>query len=128
MSVRSYFYALVLVSTFLTKAVYAETMTPKENQHMPVNVVITFNVKSDKLDSFKDILGDVKKNLPTVAGCNGVVMYNNADDPNVFTLVEAWDSQEQHQAHLAKVVESGDWDMISEHLTADPVSGYFTEF
>lgn len=93
-----------------------------------MNVIITFDVKEEKLDSFRGIMSDVKSSLPQVDGCSSVTVYNDVENPAVFTLVESWDSQQAHQSHIDSVVQSGDWDFIASHLKADPVSSYFQEY
>jgi len=90
-----------------------------------MNVIITFDVKSDKVKSFLDIMDNVKENLVKVDGCEAVNIYNDLDDASIFTLVETWKSKEQHSSHISKVVESGDWDVIASHLEKAPVSSYF---
>lgn len=119
-------FSLMFVGLFLSISQYGFTEVERENS-MKVNVVITFNVKENKLESFKRIMNDVKINLPTVDGCDSVQIFNDNENPAVFTLVEEWSSKELHKNHLNGVVESGDWTHISQHLTADPISSYFTQ-
>lgn len=94
---------------------------------MSVNLVISFNVKEEKLQSFKDIMNDVKINLPKLDGCQAVRILNHLEDPLAFTLVETWDSREMHGIHVDKMISSGQWGVIVEHLSSAPVSGYFSE-
>jgi quinol monooxygenase YgiN len=119
-------FSLMFVGLFLSISQYGFTEVERENS-MKVNVVITFNVKANKLESFKDIMNDVKTNLPTVDGCDSVQIFNDNENSAIFTLVEEWSSKELHKNHLNGVVESGGWNYISQHLTADPVSSYFTQ-
>ena len=119
-------FSVMFIGLFLSFSQYGFSEVEKDSS-MKINVVITFNVKADKLESFKDIMKDVKTNLPLVDGCNGVQIYNDNENSAVFTLVEEWSSKEFHKNHLNGVVESGDWNYISQHLTADPVSSYFTQ-
>lgn len=94
---------------------------------MPVNLIISFNVKEEKLQSFKDIMNDVKINLPKVSGCQTVRILNRLEDPLAFTLVETWDSREMHGAHVEQMISSGQWEVVAGHLSSEPVSGYFSE-
>jgi quinol monooxygenase YgiN len=94
---------------------------------MSVNLVISFKVKDDKLQSFKNIMNDVKTNLPDVQGCQNVKILNNTENPLQFTLVERWDSKEIHGSYVEGLVSSGKWNFIAEHLQEDPVSGYYSE-
>ena len=94
---------------------------------MSANVIITFTVKPERIDSFRNFLSSVKTDLPKVEGCQSVDVYNEKTNTNVFTLVELWNSEELHQKHISGVFESGNWDTISEHLEHAPVSNYFTK-
>ena len=94
---------------------------------MSANVIITFTVKPEKADSFKAIMNSVKIDLPKVEGCLNVGIYNDQSNTNVYTLVESWESEELHQKHISGVIGSSGWDAISEHLTCDPASSYFSQ-
>ena len=94
---------------------------------MSVNLVVSFSVKQANLHAFKDLLGNIKVNLPKVPGCQSVQILGNLEDPLAFTLVEAWDSKETHGAHVEELVSSGQWESIVAHLAAEPVSAYYSE-
>jgi quinol monooxygenase YgiN len=90
-----------------------------------MNVIISFNVKPDAVESFKKILVGVKHDLPCVPGCTGVQVFGHAEDPCAFTLVESWQSVEAHKEHIYRVVSSGEWSSIAAHLDREPTSGYY---
>ncbi|MBT0961034.1 putative quinol monooxygenase [Denitromonas iodatirespirans] len=92
---------------------------------MTTNVIITFTAKPEKLAAFTDILQSVKTELPKVDGCIAVDVFNDTANPCVFTLVETWQSESAHKAHIEGVVSSGGWSHIASHLACDPSSSYF---
>ena len=92
---------------------------------MSTNVIITFKSKPEKLAAFTEILGGVKAGLPKVDGCIAVSIFNDTQDPCVFTLVETWQSEAAHKKHIEGVVSSGGWSHIASHLACDPSSSYF---
>jgi quinol monooxygenase YgiN len=94
---------------------------------MSVNLLINFYAKPERLNAFQELLQGVKTGLPTVEGCRGVRIYHNLDHPLMFTLVETWDSKEQHARHIKDVVDSGQWAQLAEHLSAEPSSSYYAE-
>lgn len=94
---------------------------------MSVNLVISFNIKDEKLQSFKSIMSDVKTNLPAVRGCRSVKVLNHIENPLQFTVIECWDSKEIHGAYIEGLISSGTWSVIADHLRDDPVSGYYSE-
>jgi quinol monooxygenase YgiN len=56
-----------------------------------------------------------------------VAVFRSSTDENKFTLVEAWESKELHQATVDKLTGDGTWDMIISHLSAEPTTDYFDE-
>jgi quinol monooxygenase YgiN len=92
---------------------------------MSIRVIVNFNVKSSKLTEFVDILNSVKTDLPKIKGCQGVNIFRNSSNSNMFTLVEKWETKDFHQVHLDKLSEDGTWELISQHLSEDPESGYY---
>ena len=94
---------------------------------MEIKLIITFHARPEKRLAFGALLEQVKQTLPRVKGCKGVRVFNSAADPCVFTLLETWESEEQHRAHIEQVRSSGTWANIATHLAAEPVSGYYRE-
>jgi quinol monooxygenase YgiN len=92
-----------------------------------VILVIGFQVRPDKHQTFMEILAGAQKQLPGTGGCRDIRILTHIDEPGAISLVETWSSQAEHQAHFAAIVASGDWERIRSHLSSDPVSGYYTE-
>lgn len=93
-----------------------------------VKLIITFETKPDAVTAFTTLLEQVRQDLPKVAGCKGVRVFLGKDNPRVFTLVEDWESESAHKAHINQVIASGAWEKhIAIHLTKPPVSYYYTE-
>lgn len=89
--------------------------------------IITFTTRPEAASGFRAMLDRVKHDLPTVAGCRGVSIFCASDDPAVFTLVEQWDSEQAHQAHIANLTASGGWDAIAACLLAPPAGRYASQ-
>jgi quinol monooxygenase YgiN len=94
---------------------------------MNIQLIITFNVREEKLPAFEQLMQQVKSSLPHVTGCENVRVYRSKADRCVFTLVETWESESAHRAHFMRLVQSGDWDFVRSHLSGDPASGYYDE-
>lgn len=120
---KTLFYILIVL--FYQNA-NSDQISQEENE-MSVNVIVTFNAKKEKLNEFIAILKNVKKDLPSVNGCNGVKIYNDSNSPLTFTLVESWSSKDLHKKHITSLIDSGAWNSISEHLQTEPTSSYFSE-
>ena len=94
---------------------------------MGINVILTFKIRPDKVESFTSLMKTVKATLPSVPGCLAVKVYRSPNDPLLFTLVETWDSKEKHGKHIQELKDSGQWDAIAQHFSADAVSNYYEE-
>ena len=94
---------------------------------MTIHLIITFQASDEHLAAFAQLLQRVKADLPQVPGCRAVRIFNSTTDERIFTLVETWESESAHRAHIERVVQSGAWDRIRAHLVADPISNYLRE-
>ncbi len=92
-----------------------------------IHLIVTFEASSEKLAAFRQILQQVKTDLPQAPGCQAVRIFNSTSNERVFTLVETWDSENAHRAHIERVVQSGGWEHIRAHLVSDPLSSYLRE-
>jgi quinol monooxygenase YgiN len=90
----------------------------------PINVIITFEAKPERASAFAELMSQVKQSLPSANGCRGVQLFGRSDNACVFTLVESWESQGHHQAHVAGAVASGAWSALEAQLACAPVSSY----
>ena len=94
---------------------------------MCIKVSVKFDVKETMIESFIRILESVKKDLPSVEGCQGVIVMRQRGRKNQFSLIESWSNTELHQAHVNRLVEDGSWDLIMTHLNSDPDSAFWVE-
>lgn len=94
---------------------------------MNIIVIVNFEVKSESLNDFVDILEGVKRNLPSVKGCINVSVFQSVVTAYKFTLLETWQSKEQHQANLEELSKNGTWEKIERHLSRPPLSDYVSE-
>lgn len=95
--------------------------------NLPVKVIVRFEARVEAQAAFAQLMAQVKMDLPQVPGCTGVRLFTGHEAPNVFVLLEDWQSAAQHQAHLAQVKASGAWEQIAAHLAAEPLSLYCNE-
>lgn len=113
----------------ITQSVLALSNKDKklEKEKMTINVIVSFEIKSEKITEFTKILISVKTDLPKVEGCISVDVFKSSSAENRFTLVETWQSKEFHQTHLNRLSNDGTWDMIASHLSKDPESDYYIQ-
>lgn len=91
---------------------------------MNIHLIVQFKAQQAHRARFIELLQSVKTSLPGVPGCRGVQVYQDLQDPLAFTVVESWDSQDLHAAHLRALIDSGQWAVIAALLATEPVSRY----
>ena len=89
-----------------------------------VQVIVTFDVQPQSLSAFRNLLAQVRSELPSVPGCAAVRTLQSAASPTVFTLIEDWNSEHAHRRHHEQLQRSGAWDGIARHLSRPPESHY----
>lgn len=95
---------------------------------MSIYVIFTCKSKPEKLVALTTILNQAKRDFPNnVEGCEAFRIFNDANDPCTFTLVETWASEGAHKKNIESMVSSGVWSHIASHLACDPTSSYFKE-
>ena len=67
-----------------------------------VGVVVNLSAKSDMVDEFVE-LAQRTMIAPTqkAPGCLRYEMWQDIEDPTRFTIIEEWESEEAHAAHLS---------------------------
>jgi quinol monooxygenase YgiN len=94
---------------------------------MSIHLIVTFIAKTERRSAFVEMLKEVRTDLMQAPGCEAAKVFCNTTDPNVFTLMEMWESEARHRAHLDSIISSGAWDAMSNHLASAPSSGYYRE-
>ena len=63
-----------------------------------MNIVLTVKKEHD-IEEVKDLLCKAMRLSETELGCQRFDVYHSQSEPNRFTLIEHWDSQESLDAH-----------------------------
>ena len=92
---------------------------------MNVICIIHFNVKKQYQSEFSLMMKNVKSELPTVKGCLKVDVHNNIEDPGQYILVESWKTKQEHELHVKSMLDSGQWNDISQMMKTEPTSAYY---
>lgn len=66
------------------------------------NVIVFFDVKPDQRRTFVDAIKEMTPHSRQAPGNLGFNVFQYADDPNKFLLLEGWESVSDHEAHLAR--------------------------
>nr|VFK10361.1 MAG: Quinol monooxygenase YgiN [Candidatus Kentron sp. LPFa]VFK26349.1 MAG: Quinol monooxygenase YgiN [Candidatus Kentron sp. LPFa]VFK64410.1 MAG: Quinol monooxygenase YgiN [Candidatus Kentron sp. UNK]VFK71067.1 MAG: Quinol monooxygenase YgiN [Candidatus Kentron sp. UNK] len=87
---------------------------------MSVNVFVELKVKKDRLDEFKVFMEEQISAMVGREGFFSVTFTQSQDDPSMFFLLSAWDTEERCQEHREWRREKGDIDTFKEYLVEDP--------
>lgn len=92
---------------------------------MSLKLIVTFNVKAEKVDTMLSLLQGAKTALGKEPGCHGVEVLQNVKEPCQILLVEVWDSQEIHDAYAEKMGQAGSMESLGDFLISEPISEFF---
>ena len=92
---------------------------------MSVVVLLEIKVKPEAVNEVKAFLKDVLPDTRSYAGCQGIDIYNNADDSTNFVFYERWDSREHYQKYLSWRTETGVLDKLGAKLAGPPSIRYY---
>lgn len=82
-------------------------------------VHVRFQPKDTQHTAFAAAMQDVKHTLPQAAGCKGVQIFTG-ETPAEYILVEDWDNEKAHAAHVEGLVASGAWAKLEALLKTAP--------
>jgi quinol monooxygenase YgiN len=94
---------------------------------MTVTVLAQLKTKPGLAES---VLTGLKEMLPDTrafAGCRGLNIVRDVDDPDAIALIEEWDERANHEAYLAWRAERGDLDGLVEVLAEAPKFTYYEQ-
>ena len=74
---------------------------------MAVTVNIIMNIKSGRLDEFKQVLRQALPDTRAFSGCRSVQVLEDQDRSGRFTLLEEWDSKNDQLRYMAWRAETG---------------------
>ncbi len=92
---------------------------------MSVIVLLEIHVKPEAVNEVKAMLKKILPDTRAYAGCQGIDIYGNMDDPSTLVFYERWASRDHYQKYLAWRTETGAVDQLSAKLTAPPSIRYF---
>jgi quinol monooxygenase YgiN len=92
---------------------------------MSVVVLLDFRVKPEALEESLQLFKKILPQTRAYAGCEGVDVYSNADDPTNIIFNERWQSKEHYQKYFQWRTETGFMDTFGAKLAGAPSIRYF---
>lgn len=89
-----------------------------------ITVIVHFRASEGNRAALRAVLGPAVPRLADLPGCTGGSLYNDIDDPELFVLVEHWESEAAHTAYLHRIEEEGTMDALRPLLVGDPKRRY----
>jgi len=94
---------------------------------VPTTIIVHFYAKPGKVDELRDFIMPAIPRLRELRGCRGGSLYNDIDEPDLFVLVEHWDSAEDHKAYIDTIEEDGTMERMRPLLAREPERRYLSE-
>jgi quinol monooxygenase YgiN len=92
---------------------------------MSISRVGEIQAKEGLTEELREFLISIMPGIKSSAGCESVQLYQNADDPSKFIMIEVWDSIESHQASVRNIPPEKLGE-IRPLLATSPSGSYFT--
>ncbi|MEW6471366.1 MAG: putative quinol monooxygenase [Actinomycetota bacterium] len=92
---------------------------------MAVMVIVELPAQPDRTEELKAFIRSIIDGTREFAGCRGLSMHENDDDPNEVMLVEQWESRGAHEKYVAWRTERGDFPTVIGMLAGPPSIRYF---
>jgi quinol monooxygenase YgiN len=92
---------------------------------MSVVVLLDFRVKPDVVEEAREFFKKILPETRAYAGCEGLDVYSNADDPTNIVFYERWQSREHYQKYFSWRTGNGSMDEFGKKLAGPPTIRYF---
>ena len=80
--------------------------------------------KPELIQELREFLVSIMPIIKSSKGCESVQLFQNQDDPTIFTMIEVWDNVESHRASV-KNIPSELFSEIQLLLETAPRGNYF---
>ncbi|MBT6441322.1 MAG: antibiotic biosynthesis monooxygenase [Alphaproteobacteria bacterium] len=92
---------------------------------MAVTIILEVKAKPGTGDELQASMKTVLPDTRSYDGCISLNTYRDQDDPDVFVLVEHFESKAHYETYLAWRVETGVFAQLGESLAEPPSIRYF---
>ena len=80
--------------------------------------------KEESIEELREFLLSIMPGIQSSEGCESVQLYQSAEDPSKFLMIEVWDSVDSHQASV-KNIPPEKLGEIQPLLATSPSGSYF---
>ena len=87
---------------------------------MSYQMLVTFNVDSENVARFLEIMQMAKSQIAGAEGCDSVELLHSTENPGKVMLSETWQSKELHDAFAEKMQAAGSLDALASFLVGKP--------
>ena len=79
----------------------------------------------DRLDEFKNVLREILPDTRAFPGDQDIRVIENQDSPGSITILEGWDSKENHIKYMTWRTEIGTMEALADFVEAEPAITYY---
>lgn len=70
---------------------------------MSISRIGEMQAKDESIEDLREFLISIMPGIQSSEGCESVQLYQSADDPSKFLMIEVWDRVESHQASVRNI-------------------------
>ena len=91
---------------------------------VPTTVIVHFRAREGKRQQLRNVLTPAIPRLTELDGCLGGSLYNEIGQPDLFVLIEHWESKQAHQRYISLIEGDGTMQRLSPLLAGPPTRKY----
>jgi quinol monooxygenase YgiN len=91
---------------------------------MSISRIGEVQAREGKTEELRDFLVSIMPGIKASEGCESVRLYQDAENPSKFLMIEVWDSVESHQASVQSIPQEKLGE-IRPLLATSPSGRYF---
>lgn len=91
---------------------------------MSMSRIGEMQAKEETIEELREFLLSIMPGIQSSEGCESVQLYQRADEPSRFMMIEVWDSIESHQASVKNIPQEKLGE-LQPLLAGSPSGSYF---
>ena len=95
-------------------------------QRATTTIIVNFHAKPERVRDLRALLADAIPRLSELPGCRGGSLHHDVDEPELFVLIEHWDTADQHRAYLDRIEQDGTMKRLMPLLARPPERRYLS--
>ena len=92
---------------------------------MFTTIIVEMKAKPECVSALTDMMQAALPDTRAFAGCQGLQVFANQDEPQTFVFTEQWSSRDAYQRYLAWRTDNGTLTQLANLLEGPPIIRFF---